>query len=141
MAPMANGSPRYPPKQNPIGTTEPVYMWRVLNTYPVTDLELNKILSLSGQVTARFSIACMLIALPIGFWLKDLFYTELIALLLLGALGYGVGGLIARRNRSSEWARIMSESKPVESIAATKPLITSAVQTNAQTMNQLAENE
>jgi hypothetical protein len=108
-------------------------MWRILNTYPVTESEINRISSLSGQVTARFSIASMLIGLTAALWLNDMFFTHyLTLLLLLGALGCGVGGLIARRKRSSEWARIRSESKPVESIAATRPLITSAVQTNTQ---------
>jgi hypothetical protein len=122
--------PEYPLKKESSGTAPgPVYMWRILNTYPVTESEVNRILSLSGQVTARFSIASMLVGLTVAFWLNDIFVAYyLTPLLSLGALGCGVGGLIARRRRSNEWARIRSESKPVESIAATRPLITTAVQ-------------
>jgi len=131
------GTPNIEPEGVPTGATmRPVYMGRVMNTYPVSDFELERISSLNAQVTARFSAASLLVGLAVSIWANAIFYTSLTPagtlaayylapLLFAGAAGYAVSGWIARRNRASEWQRIKSESSPVQSMAASRPLIAS----------------
>ena len=141
---MSDDYPKVTPDGVPLGATvRPVYMGRTVNTYPVSESELKIISSFNGQVTARFSIAALLLGLAVSFWANAIFYTELTPagfvatcylapLLLVGSVGYAIAGWIARRNRSGEWERIRSESTPIEALAASRPLIATAPPPTAQ---------
>jgi hypothetical protein len=119
----------------PLGATvRPIYMGRSVNTYPVSEAELRIISSLNSQVTARLSIATLLLGLAVSFWANAVFYTNLTPagivatyylapLLLVGSVGFGIAGWFARRSRSGEWDRIKSESAPINALAASHPLI------------------
>ena len=132
---MAEDTPKISPDDIPMGATlRPLYMGRVMNTYPVSDSEMEKISSLNGQITARFSVASFLLALAAGIWTAYIFTTEMTPagtlasyyvapLLLLFAIGYSVAGLVARHSRNSEWNRIKDESVPVQSMSAATPMI------------------
>ena len=112
----------------------PIYMGRVVNTYPVSDFEMERISSLNAQVTTRCSVATLLLGLAANFLSNPIFSTSLTPagvlatyyiapLLLAGAGGYGIAAFIAWRNRASEWKKIKAESSPVQSMAASRPLI------------------
>jgi hypothetical protein len=132
---MDDTSPRMSPDGVPSGATmRPVYMGRVVNTYPVSDFELERISSLNDQVVTRFTTAGSLLALAAGIFtnavfndkLSDVAYLATIfvaPLLLLFSVGFGVGGIIARNKKTSAWDKIKTESLPVQSMAAATPLI------------------
>src|SRR5258708_586066 len=101
---MPNTTPDISPDGVPQGATmRPVYMGRVVNTYPVSDFELERISSLNAQVTTRCSVASLLVGLAANFLTNAIFSTSLTPagilatyyiapLLLAGAVGYGAAG-------------------------------------------------
>jgi hypothetical protein len=113
----------------PAGATmRPKYMGRTVTTYPVSEPEMEQISSLNGQVTARFSIATLLLGLAASIWANAIFYTDwtpagqlasvyLAPLLLIFSIGYAISGFLARRHRVSAWERIKSEAQPVQTLA------------------------
>ena len=111
-----------------------------MTTYPVSDSEMEYISNLSGQVTTRFSIASLLLALAAGIWTNALFYSEftpiaylamvLVApLFLVGSIGFAVAGFIARHTRTNLWDRIRADAEPVQSVAEAGGLMISGNRT------------
>jgi peptidoglycan/LPS O-acetylase OafA/YrhL len=99
-----------------------------MTTYPVSEPEMDQISSLSGQVTARFSAASLLVGLAASIWTNAVFVNEMTPtgqlatyyvapLLLLFAFGYALAGYLARRKRASTWDKIKSGAEPVRTIA------------------------
>jgi hypothetical protein len=113
---------------------QPRYMGRIMNTYPVSEPEMNNISSLSAQVAVRFSLASLLFGLAASIWINAVFYTELTpagvlatkylapcffvasALLVIG----GVWSIVLRRNA---WEQIRKESLPVQAVSAPAELV------------------
>src|SRR5713101_6737424 len=56
---------------------QPRYMGRIMNTYPVSEPEMEHISSLSAQTTTRYSIASLLFGIGASIWINATFYTEL----------------------------------------------------------------
>jgi hypothetical protein len=115
----------------------PRYMGRTMNTYPVSESEMENISSLSGQTTVRFSIASLLLGLAGSIWINAIFYTEwtpagqlaahyIAPLLLLFSIGYAIGGFFARNKRASAWERIKNESIPVQTVVPTPEMVVRA---------------
>jgi hypothetical protein len=115
-------------------TMRPRYMGRVMNTYPVSEPEMEQISSLSAQATTRFSLSTFLVGIGASIWVNATFYTALtpeakIATMYVAPLLVGFGGLSAfagcwaQYKRRNAWARIKSESNPVQAVAATAELI------------------
>jgi hypothetical protein len=109
-------------------TMRPQYMGRTMVTYPVSEPEMDQISSLSAQVTARFSVATLLLGLAASIWTNAVFVNEMTPagqlasyyaapILLLFAAGYAIGGYLARRKRSSAWEKIKTEALPVQTVA------------------------
>lgn len=124
---MAGGTPTNSDDFPSGATMRPQYMGRTMTTYPVSEPEMEQISSLSAQITTRFSVATLLLGLAASIWTNAMFVTALTPagqlasqyvapLLLLFSFGFAIGGIIARRNRTSTWARIKSEALPVQSI-------------------------
>lgn len=114
--------------------TRPIYMGRIMNTYPVSDSEMKRISSVNDQVTVRCAVATLLFGLASSIWINAIFNAAMTPagtvatfyiapILLVFAIGYGIGGFVARRTSTSEWERIKTESAPVQSMAATVPMI------------------
>jgi hypothetical protein len=123
------------PGDVPSGATmQPRYMGRIMNTYPVSEAELEQVSSLSGQATARFSLATFLVGIGVSPWINAMFYTELtpeakIATKFVAPLlvGFGVvsalAGCWAQYKRLNAWAKIKAESKPIQAIATTAEMV------------------
>lgn len=112
----------------------PRYMGRVMNTYPVSEPEMENISSLSAQTTIRFSVASLLLGLAASIWINATFYKELTPsgelacnyvapALLLFALGFAIGGVIAHFRRGSAWQHIKNDSVPVQAVAPARDLV------------------
>jgi hypothetical protein len=108
---------------------QPRYMGRVMNTYPVSEPEMNNISSLSAQVTVRFSLASLAFGLGASIWVNAVFYTELtpagvlatkyvapVVLVIAGLLV--IGGIWSIMLRKNAWEQIKKESLPVVSVPA-----------------------
>jgi hypothetical protein len=115
-------------------TMQPRYMGRTMNTYPVSDPEMEQISSLNAQATAMFSIATFLIGIGISVWINAMFYKELtpeahIASIFVAPFLVGFGILSAvcgcwtQHKRRGAWARIKAESAPVQTIVARTAII------------------
>jgi hypothetical protein len=113
---------------------QPRYMGRVMNTYPVSEPEMENISSLSAAVTTRFSAASLLFGLAASIWTNALFYTDLTPagmlatrwlgpFLLFLSIGFVAGGIYARSRRVSAWEKIKQESQPVQTVAPAAELI------------------
>src|SRR5580658_2784235 len=96
-------------------TMRPLYMGRTMNTYPVSEPEMEHISSLSAQATARFAIATFLFGIGASIWVNAMFYKELtpeaivatkyVAPLLVGfGLFSAAAGCWAQYRRRSAWA-------------------------------------
>jgi hypothetical protein len=115
-------------------TMQPRYMGRVMNTYPVGELEMNNISSLSAQATVRFSLASLAFGLGASIWTNAVFYTELTpagvlatkyvapAVLTIAAL-FAIGGIWSVVLRRNAWQQIKKESRPVETVSAPAELV------------------
>jgi hypothetical protein len=115
---------------------QPRYMGRVMNTYPVSESEMDHISSLSAQTTTRFSVATLLFGLGASIWVNATFYTEftpeakiatlyVAPFLVAASVGFILGGGWAQYKRRSAWERIKQTSNPVEAFAT--PLIVTPV--------------
>src|SRR5436189_2869362 len=102
---------------------QPRYMGRVMNTYPVSEPEMNNISSLSAQVTVRFSLASLAFGLSASIWTNAAFYSELtpagvlatkyVAPVVLAIAGLlVVGGIWSVVPRKNAWEQIKKESLP-----------------------------
>ncbi len=109
-------------------------MGRIMNTYPVSEPEMDNISSLSAQVTVRFSFASLLLGLAASIWTNAVFYSELTPagllaaryvapLLFAFAFLFAVGGGYSFWKRSNAWERIKQDSKPVEAVSAPAAMI------------------
>jgi len=105
-----------------------------MNTYPVSEPEMEQISSLSAQATAFFSIASFLFGIGVSIFVNATFYVELtpeakvatkyVAPLLMGlGLISALAGCWAQYKRRSTWARIKAESNPVQAVAHTTELV------------------
>jgi hypothetical protein len=133
---MGNGIPTLS-GEIPSGTTmRPRYMGRTMNTYPVSEPEMENISSLSAQVTIRFSLASLLFGLACSIWINAMFYETLTAEaklaskfvapgLLFFSVLFVIGGVISLFQRKSAWTKIKSESIPVQAVAPAPELIIS----------------
>jgi hypothetical protein len=109
-------------------------MGRIMNTYPVSEPEMEHISSLSSQATIRYSVASLLFGIGSSVWINATFYTELTPeariatkyiapLLLLFSLGFVFGGIWSQYRRRSAWSKIKAESNPVQAIAPAEQLV------------------
>jgi hypothetical protein len=112
----------------------PRYMGRVMNTYPVSESEMDHVSSLHAQATVWFSVASLLFGLASSIWINATFYEALTPegalashylapMLLVFSFGFGVAGIWAIRKRASAWKQIKSESIPVQAIAPAAELV------------------
>lgn len=121
-------------------TMRPRYMGRTMNTYPVSEPEMEHISSLSAQATARFSIATFLIGIGGSIWVNATFYAELtpeakVATTYVAPLLVGFGAISALAGcwaqwcRRSAWSHIKAESNPVQTVAVAAELVVEAEKT------------
>jgi hypothetical protein len=131
---MGNGTPSITGDVPSGATMRPRYMGRVMNTYPVSEPEMENISSLSAQTTIRFSVASLLLGLASSIWINATFYTDLTPegrlashyvapAFLVFALGFAVGGIIAYFKRGSAWERIKTDSIPLQAIAPAREMV------------------
>ena len=115
-------------------TMQPLYMGRTVKTYPVSESEMQTISALNTQVTVRISVATLLFGLASSIWINAIFNAAMTPagtvatyyvapILLVFSVGYGISGYFSRRNSKAEWERIKTESVPVQSMAASVPMI------------------
>jgi hypothetical protein len=112
-------------------------MGRIMNTYPVSEPEMEHISSLSAQAIVRYSIASLLFGLSTSIWINATFYLELTPaadmatkyiapFLLIFSTGFAGGGIWAQWKRKSAWERIKTESNPIEAVAPPAQLVVSS---------------
>lgn len=130
---MSNGGPIQ--GDFPSGATmQPRYMGRVMNTYPVSESEMDHISSLNAQAMTRYSVATFLLGIGASIWINATFYKELTPeaviatdyiapLLLIFAVGFALGGCLAQYRRRSAWGKIKAESNPLQAVAPTKLVV------------------
>jgi hypothetical protein len=125
---MDSRTPSFSNEASSGATMQPRYMGRTMTTYPVSEPEMDQISSLSGQVTARFAVASLLVGLAASIWTNAVFVNEMTPtgqlatyyvapLLLFFAAGYALSGYLARRKRASAWDKIKLDAQPVRTIA------------------------
>ncbi len=113
---------------------QPRYMGRVMNTYPVSEPEMEHISSLSAQATIRYSIATFLLGIGASIWVNATFYKELTPeaaiatryvapFLLFFALLFASGGAWAQYKRKDAWGKIKAESNPIQAVAPAAELV------------------
>jgi hypothetical protein len=107
---------------------QPRYMGRVMDTYPVSDSEMEVISSLSADTTTSYSFATFWLGLGASIWINATFYTEftpeakiavkyIAPALMLAALYCAMRGFQMHRRRRSAWEKIKQSSNPVEAFA------------------------
>jgi hypothetical protein len=126
------------PGDIPSGATmQPRYMQRIMNTYPVSEPEMDLISYLNTQATVLYSVATFLFGLASSIWINATFYNDLTAqavfatryaapFFLLCAVGCAIAGSIARYQRGNIWDRIKLESNPVQTVMAAPVVATTA---------------
>jgi hypothetical protein len=131
---MEPGAPT-PAGDVPSGATmRPRYMGRIMNTYPVSEPEMENISSLSAQASVRFSVASLLLGLAASIWTNAMFYKELTPegvlashyvapLMLVFSVGFALGGFWVQRKRASAWEKIKQDSNPIEAVATTREIL------------------
>jgi hypothetical protein len=115
-------------------TMQPRYMGRIMNTYPVSEPEMNNISSLSAQITVRFSLASLAFGLGASIWINAVFYTELtpagvlatkyvapVILVIAGLLV--IGGIWSICLRHNAWEQIKKESQPVQTVSVPAEMV------------------
>jgi hypothetical protein len=118
-------------------TMRPRYMGRIMNTYPVSEPEMEHVSSLSAQATIRFSMATFLLGLALSIWINATFYTDLtleakmatkyIAPFLLAfSVVFAIGGGWAQFRRRDAWTKIKAESNPIQAIVPADQLVVAA---------------
>jgi hypothetical protein len=131
---MDNGTPTIGGEIPSGATMRPRYMGRTMNTYPVSEPEMENISSLSAQTTARFSASTFLFALAASIWTNSIFYTELTPeahlaahyvapLLLVFSVSFAVAACHSMRKRSSAWEKIKQDSEPIQAVSAPATMI------------------
>jgi hypothetical protein len=115
-------------------TMQPRYMGRIMNTYPVSEPEMNNISSLSAQVSVRFSLASLAFGLGASIWTNAVFYSELTpagvlatkyvapGVLIISTL-FVVGGIWSMVRRHNAWEQIKKESQPVQAIVTAAEIV------------------
>jgi hypothetical protein len=131
---MAGNLPSFSNEVPAGATMRPRYMGRTMTTYPVSEPEMDQISSLSGQVTARFAAASLLIGLAASIWTNAVFVNEMTptgqlatyyvaSIFIFFAAAYALSGYLARRKRASTWEKIKSGAEPVQTIAEARGLM------------------
>jgi hypothetical protein len=133
---MAEGAaPRTSAEDVPHGATmRPRYMARTMNTYPVSEPEMDQISSLNAQANVRYSAASLLLGLAASIWTNAVFVEKMTAagqlaeqfvapLLLFFSFCYFVGGVVAQWRRRGKWNQIKTGSVPVQSMAASTVMV------------------
>lgn len=109
---------------------QPRYMGRTIDTYPVSDHEMENLSGLETATTIRFSIASGMLGLASSIWTNAIFVTEMTAagtlayqflapLILLASLGFAISGFVSTRKKKTAWQRIKDTSMPVATVIAT----------------------
>ena len=109
---MADGAPTIAGDVPSGATMRPRYMGRIMNTYPVSEPEMEIISSLNAQAVVRFSAASLLLGLAASIWTNAVFYTALTPagevavhyiapILFFFSAGFAVGGVIAQWRKGS----------------------------------------
>lgn len=112
-------------------------MGRTMNTYPVSEPEMEQISSLSAQAAGYFSAATFLIGIGASIWVNAMFYTQLtpegavatkfVAPFLVGfGVISGITGFCAQMRRRGKWARIRAESNPIQAVATSTEMVVQA---------------
>jgi len=107
---------------------QPRYMGRIMNTYPVSEPEMDNISSLNAQTTVRFAASTFLAGLAASIWTNAMFVTDLTPeakvtsyfvapLLVLFAIAFAIGGCVAHFKRNSKWQSLKNESVPIQAVA------------------------
>jgi hypothetical protein len=110
-------------------------MGRIMNTYPVSEPEMEYISSLNAQATTRYAAATFFLGIALSIWINSTFYEQLTEqaifatryaapFLLLLAGGFAIGGSMAQYQRGSVWDRIKSESSPLQAVSS--PVVATA---------------
>jgi hypothetical protein len=122
---MANNIPTASGSSASGSTMQPRYMRRIMNTYPVSEPEMELISGSNDRTAARFSIMGFLAGIAATIVITALFTPDLTPegkvlyhygapLLGLFAIGFGIGGFVARWKSGSTWDKIKEDSVPVE---------------------------
>ena len=102
----------------------PRYMRRTMNTYPVSDTEMEIISSLSAEAAIDFGISTFIGGLAAGIWTNSIFYSDITPagtlavfyvapILTVGAITYLVRAIFAQRRRNNRWENIKKNSEPI----------------------------
>ncbi len=113
----------------------PRYMGRTMNTYPVSEPEMELITSFNAQATVRYSFATFVLGIACSIWVNAIFYNDLTPMglfatkyvapfFLFCAAVFAIAGSMAQYRRGSLWDRIKLESRPVETVAT--PVVATA---------------
>lgn len=116
-------------------TMQPRYMGRIMNTYPVSEPEMDHISELNAQATIRYSISSLCLGLASSIWTNAMFVAEftpvgqfastyIAPFFSILAVSFLVGGYVAQRNRKNEWAKIKADSSPLQAFATTVENVT-----------------
>jgi hypothetical protein len=115
-------------------TMQPRYMGRIMNTYPVSEPEMEHISLLNAQATTLYSIATFLLGVGISIWVNASFYTQLTPeatvatkyvapFLILFAALCALGGCWSQYKRKGAWEKIKRESSPMSAVATANPVV------------------
>ena len=107
---------------------QPRYMGRIMNTYPVSEPEMEMISSLSAQSTVRYAVSSLLVGLAATIWSSAVFTDHLnpagvlavrfmAPLLLFFAVCFFAGGCWAQYKKRSKWEALKREASPMQAIA------------------------
>ena len=117
------------PGEVPSGATmQPRYMMRTLDTYPVSDSEMQTISSLGADAATKFSSATFFFTLGASIWVNATFYSEFTPIaklavyyvapfLVLVSAYCAIRGVLAQRNRDSAWDEIKKGANPSGAVA------------------------
>jgi hypothetical protein len=97
------------------------YMQRTMKAWPLTEVEVRSLTTLSTQATVFFSVGSATLALPLGIWTNRLFYVELTPeaaiacyigapVLVVFALVFFGLGIKAWLERKTEWDSIKEQA-------------------------------
>jgi hypothetical protein len=107
---------------------QPRYMGRIMNTYPVSEPEMEMLSSLSAQATVRYAAASLLVGLAATLWGSAIFTDHLNAagmlavkfiapLLMFFAVCFFLGACWAQHKRKSKWDDLKKDSIPMQALA------------------------
>jgi high-affinity Fe2+/Pb2+ permease len=115
-------------------TMQPRYMGRIMNTYPVSEPEMEMISSLAAQETILYSMATLLLGLATSIWVGALFADKLkpegtlacefvAPLLMFFAAASALFGFLSHRKKNNKWEALKRESIPMQAIAPAGPTV------------------